>query len=467
MRLEASGFAGSLLMMLSDGLVETLEYCIPRVGLPHRLGTGGRALGRAPHRRGHGAQDILSVDMGGTSFDICMLRDGEIPTTTEAWVQDERVAIKMVDIQSGGAGGGSIAWIDQLGLLRVGPMSAGGDPGPACYGKGGTAPTVTDADLVLGYVPADYFLGGEIALDADAARRALDIGRATRSGSASSPPRRRSSRRSTRTWPTRSPRWPPGAATTSATSRSSPAAARARSTRPSSPTCCTCRGWSSRRSPRRTRRSGCSRWTSAGTSRGRTSPVRQDLDLERVRGLYAEMEARGARGLRGAWASAPTRCGVRAHGRHALRRPVPRGGGTRPGGSARTERRRGRDRRLPRASTRQLYTFDMPWQQVELLTFRVRATTPRATFDLHAHRGGRPRWLGCVEAAPDRVVRRPRRRHAGLRRRAARGQATRFPGPALIEEATTTVVVPARYALRVDALAGLRAAPGDRRRTRQ
>ena len=75
--------------------------------------------------------------MGGTSFDICMVRDGEIPTTTEAWVQDERVAIKMVDIQSGGAGGGSIAWIDQLGLLRVGPRSAGGDPGPACYRKGG------------------------------------------------------------------------------------------------------------------------------------------------------------------------------------------------------------------------------------------------------------------------------------------------------------------------------------------
>ena len=102
-----------------------------------------------------------------------MVRDGEIPTTSDGWVQDERVAIKMVDIQSGGTGGGSIAWIDRLGLLRVGPRSAGGDPGPACYGKGGIEPTVTDADLILGYVPADFFLGGEIPLDRAAAETAM------------------------------------------------------------------------------------------------------------------------------------------------------------------------------------------------------------------------------------------------------------------------------------------------------
>ncbi len=173
-RLAEEGFTGNLLMMLSDGLVATVDYCIPRVVYLIGSGPGGRTIWRAPHRRRRSAtRDILSVDMGGTSFDICMVRDGEIPTTTEAWVQDERVAIKMVDIQSGGAGGGSIAWIDQLGLLRVGPRSAGGDPGPACYGKGGTEPTVTDADLVLGYVPADFFLGGEIALDADAAATAI------------------------------------------------------------------------------------------------------------------------------------------------------------------------------------------------------------------------------------------------------------------------------------------------------
>ena len=102
-----------------------------------------------------------------------LIRRGEIPTTTESWVGDERVAIKIVEMQSIGAGGGSLAWIDSLGLLRVGPQSAGSDPGPACYGRGGERPTVTDADVLLGYVPADYFLGGEIKLDAERARQAI------------------------------------------------------------------------------------------------------------------------------------------------------------------------------------------------------------------------------------------------------------------------------------------------------
>ena len=107
------------------------------------------------------------MDMGGTSFDVCVIKDGEIPTTTESWVGEHRVAIKMVDVPTVGAGGGSLAWIDSLGLLRVGPQSAGADPGPAAYGKGEEA-AVTDADLVLGYIPADYFLGGDIKLDAAA-----------------------------------------------------------------------------------------------------------------------------------------------------------------------------------------------------------------------------------------------------------------------------------------------------------
>ena len=84
--------------------------------------------------------------MGGTSFDICVIREGRIPTTREAWVGEERVATKMVDVSAIGAGGGSIAWIDGLGLLRVGPQSAGADPGPAAYGRS-DSPTVTDADL--------------------------------------------------------------------------------------------------------------------------------------------------------------------------------------------------------------------------------------------------------------------------------------------------------------------------------
>ncbi|HSI81480.1 MAG TPA: hydantoinase/oxoprolinase family protein, partial [Solirubrobacterales bacterium] len=119
-----------------------------------------------------GASDLLEVDMGGTSFDICVIRNRRIPTTKDAWVGDERVATKMVDISAIGAGGGSIAWIDSLGLLRVGPQSAGADPGPAAYGRS-ELPTVTDADVVLGYVPADYFLGGELRLDRERALAAV------------------------------------------------------------------------------------------------------------------------------------------------------------------------------------------------------------------------------------------------------------------------------------------------------
>jgi N-methylhydantoinase A len=89
------------------------------------------------------------------------------------WVGEELVAMKLVDVPSVGAGGGSIAWINSLGLMQVGPQSAGADPGPACYARGGKEPTTTDADLVLGFVPADYFLGGEIVLREDLAREAV------------------------------------------------------------------------------------------------------------------------------------------------------------------------------------------------------------------------------------------------------------------------------------------------------
>src|SRR3989338_9132779 len=172
-RLKDSGFRGSLLLMLSSGLVETVEHCIPRAVFligsgPAAAPSGALYLGRAVDQ-----QNLLSIDMGGTSFDVCMIRHGQIPTSTESWVGDERVAIKMVDIHSAGAGGGSIAWVDSLGLLRVGPHSAGAEPGPACYGKGGENPTVTDTDLLLGYVPADFFLGGEISLDAQRATEAI------------------------------------------------------------------------------------------------------------------------------------------------------------------------------------------------------------------------------------------------------------------------------------------------------
>jgi N-methylhydantoinase A len=171
-RLRDEGLRGALLIMLSSALMQTVEECHGRavellVSGPAAAPSAALSIaGELGHR------NILEVDMGGTSFDMCVVRDRRIPTTREAWVGQERVATKMVDVGAIGAGGGSIAWIDSLGLLRVGPQSAGADPGPAAYGRS-DLPTVTDADLALGYLPADYFLGGEVRLDLDRALAAI------------------------------------------------------------------------------------------------------------------------------------------------------------------------------------------------------------------------------------------------------------------------------------------------------
>ena len=171
-RLNGSGFRGTLLMMLANGLVQNVKECVKRPVFLLHSGPAAAPSGAVHLGRTLGEDNLLSVDVGGTSFDICLVNKGNIPTTTEHWEADQRVAIKMVDIASIGAGGGSMANIDSLGLLRVGPQSAGADPGPACYGRG-TAATVTDANLLLGYLPGDYFLGGEMSLDTEASKRAM------------------------------------------------------------------------------------------------------------------------------------------------------------------------------------------------------------------------------------------------------------------------------------------------------
>ena len=170
--LKDSGFTGTFLMMLANGLVQNVAECIRRPVFLLHSGPAAAPSGAVYLGKHLGEKNLLSVDMGGTSFDVCMIEKGDIPTTTEHWENDQRVAIKMVDIASIGAGGGSMAKIDALGLLRVGPQSAGADPGPACYGNAENA-TVTDANLILGFVPADYFLGGEMKLDEKASRRAM------------------------------------------------------------------------------------------------------------------------------------------------------------------------------------------------------------------------------------------------------------------------------------------------------
>ena len=121
--------------------------------------------------------NVIVCDTGGTTFDVGLVRDGNLTYTRDTWLGPhfigDLLAISAVDVRSIGAGGGSIAWIDEGGLMRVGPQSAGADPGPACYGRGGKLPTVSDAAVVLGYFDPDYFLGGRMKLDVEAARRAV------------------------------------------------------------------------------------------------------------------------------------------------------------------------------------------------------------------------------------------------------------------------------------------------------
>ena len=172
-QLAEQGFKGTLYMVQGGGMVQSVEESARRaVSLicsgPAAAPSGAIRLGQSV-----GTDNLFSVDMGGTSYDVCLIHKGAIPTTDMNWVGEELVAMKLVDVPSVGAGGGSIAWINALGLLQVGPQSAGADPGPACYARGGDQPTTTDADLVMGLVPADYFLGGEIGLREDLAREAI------------------------------------------------------------------------------------------------------------------------------------------------------------------------------------------------------------------------------------------------------------------------------------------------------
>jgi N-methylhydantoinase A len=119
-----------------------------------------------------GIHDAVTCDMGGTSFDMSLIRGGAMTRRARGDLMGIWTALPRVDVESASAGGGSIGWVDTMGFLRVGPRSAGAVPGPACYGRGGTEPTVTDALLVLGYIDPAKFLGGKMALDRDAARRA-------------------------------------------------------------------------------------------------------------------------------------------------------------------------------------------------------------------------------------------------------------------------------------------------------
>ena len=176
--LRDAGFSGHLLIATSYGgswrpaaIVEKPIYSV---------GSGPSMAPVAAARYAEadlGTGDVIVCDTGGTTFDVGLISGGAINYTAETWLGGRWVGhmtgLRSVDVKSIGAGGGSVAWLDPGGLLRVGPQSAGAEPGPACYGLGGTSPTVTDAAVVLGYLEPDHFLGGRLALDVDAARDAL------------------------------------------------------------------------------------------------------------------------------------------------------------------------------------------------------------------------------------------------------------------------------------------------------
>ncbi|MEV6867357.1 hydantoinase/oxoprolinase family protein [Streptosporangium subroseum] len=178
-RLREAGLRGPLPVVTSSGgLVHADAIAEAPVHVinsgPSMAPLAGRFYAGADTR----SETVIVMDTGGTSFDVSLVRRGEIPFTRESWIGEPYIGVMTgfpsVDVRSIGAGGGSIATVDAYGLLHVGPQSAGAVPGPACYGRGGTAPTVTDASLVLGHIDPAYFLGGEMALDLDAAVAAIE-----------------------------------------------------------------------------------------------------------------------------------------------------------------------------------------------------------------------------------------------------------------------------------------------------
>jgi len=171
--LRSAGFSGPVLIMQATGGVMPPDYVAKRAVTLLGSGPTGGVMGSAVAASAADAPDFVAVDMGGTSFDICLVRGGRPEVKTDRnWRYRYYIGIPMVDVRSVGAGGGSIARVRQ-GALLVGPESAGSVPGPACYGRGGTAATVTDADAVLGYLPVDNFAGGRMTLDVDASRAAI------------------------------------------------------------------------------------------------------------------------------------------------------------------------------------------------------------------------------------------------------------------------------------------------------
>ncbi|MGY9055860.1 MAG: hydantoinase/oxoprolinase family protein [Alphaproteobacteria bacterium] len=172
-KLEAGKFGGRFTVMQSNG------GRLPAAGMRRNAitalfsGPAAGVVGAVRQVERSGYKDLITFDMGGTSTDVCLVDGGQPATTTDTEIDGLPIRTPVLDIVSVGSGGGSIVWVDDGGMLRVGPESAGADPGPACYGKGGKRPTITDAQVIVGAVRPEGFLGGKMAIDAEAARQAF------------------------------------------------------------------------------------------------------------------------------------------------------------------------------------------------------------------------------------------------------------------------------------------------------
>ena len=172
-RMSQLGLKGEPLVMQCNGGHATIDAILKNPLPLVASGPAGGALAGVYYGELTDSADVMTIDTGGTSFDVCVLPGRSIPITRAKRLDTEPISIPSVDVHTIGAGGGSIAWLDGGGALRVGPQSAGANPGPACYGRGGAEPTLTDAFLHLGYINPAYFLGGRTALQPALADRAI------------------------------------------------------------------------------------------------------------------------------------------------------------------------------------------------------------------------------------------------------------------------------------------------------
>ncbi|MCF8473927.1 MAG: hydantoinase/oxoprolinase family protein [Emcibacter sp.] len=172
-RLKGIGFKGLLLIMQSNGGVMTPQIAREKAALTLLSGPAAGPGAGLQYVRAHNQENCIVVDMGGTSFEAALVVGSPV-VVNEGEIDRRRLALPMLGIHTIGAGGGSVGWLDEGGLLRMGPESAGADPGPASYCKGGKKPACTDANLVLGYLDPDFFAGGAMKLDMEAARKAIE-----------------------------------------------------------------------------------------------------------------------------------------------------------------------------------------------------------------------------------------------------------------------------------------------------